>query len=132
MRIIARSFAIAAIAALLTLPAAAQGPTGKWAATVESEFGPFAFVLEFLVDAAGKMTGAMHNELIGQVPIRDGVAKGNDISFKLVFEGAPDGAITVNYTGTVKGDELALTSKVEGAPPGGGPAEMSFTAKRTQ
>jgi hypothetical protein len=87
-------------------------------------------MLEFLVDAAGKLTGAMHNEMIGQVPIRDGVAKGNDISFKLVFEGGPEGPMTVNYTGTVKGNELALTSKFEGAPPGGGPAEMSFTANR--
>ncbi len=73
-----------------------------------------------------------NNEFFGATPIKDGVVNGNDVSFKLTFAGAPDGDMTISYTGTVKGDELALTSKFEGAPPGGGPAEQSFTAKRAQ
>jgi hypothetical protein len=117
----------------LALPVLAQqGVAGRWNASVDTEFGPFAFVFEFIVDAAGKLTGAMHNELIGAAPIKDAVVNGNDVSFKLTFEGGPDGPMTISYTGTVKGDELALTSKFEGAPPGGGPAEQSFTAKRAQ
>ena len=88
---------------------------------------------EFAVDGAGKLTGTMNNEFFGATPIKDGVVNGNAISFKLTFEGAPDGgAMTINYTGTVKGDELAMTSKFQGEVPGGGPAEMSFTATRAK
>jgi hypothetical protein len=120
-------------AGFLALPALAQqGVAGRWNASVDTEFGPFAFVFEFIVDAAGKLTGAMHNELIGAAPIKDAVVDGDNLSFKLTFEGGPDGPMTISYSGTVKGDELALTSKFEGAPPGGGPAEQSFTAKRAQ
>jgi hypothetical protein len=120
-------------AGCLALPLyAQQALVGRWNASVDTEFGPFAFVFEFAVDAAGKLTGAMHNELFGATPIKDAVVSGNDVSFKLTFAGAPEGDMTISYTGTVKGDELALTSKFEGAPPGGGPAEMSFTATRAQ
>jgi hypothetical protein len=127
-----RAFFLGALATLLTLPAAAQSAAGRWAASVDTEFGPFAFVFEFAVEAAGKLTGAMHNELFGAVPIADGTIDGNDLSFKLTFEGGPDGPMTISYRGTVKGDELALTSKFEGTPPPGGSAEQSFTAKREQ
>jgi hypothetical protein len=125
-----RTFFLGALATLLTLPVAAQTAAGRWAASVDTEFGPFAFVFEFVVDAAGKLTGAMHNELFGAVPIADATIDGNDISFKLTFEGNPDGPMTLSYRGTVKGDELALTSKFEGTPPPGGSAEQTFTATR--
>ena len=123
-----------ALAATLALPVLAQqGPAGRWNASVETPQGPFAFTFELAVDAAGKLTGSMNNEFIGAIPIKEGVAKGNDVSFKLTFEGAPDGGtMTINYTGTVKGDELAMTSKFQGEVPGGGPAEMSFTATRAK
>jgi hypothetical protein len=100
-----RSFAFGTVAALLALPALAQ-------------------------DAAGKLTGVMLSDFIGSVPIKDGAIKGNELSFKLSFEGGPDGPMTVSYTGTVKGDELVMRSKFEGTPPGGGPAESTFTATR--
>ena len=117
----------------LALPILAQqGAAGRWNASIETPQGPFAFSFDFAVDAAGKLTGSMNNEFFGATPIKDGVVNGNDVSFKLTFAGAPDGDMTISYTGTVKGDELALTSKFEGAPPGGGPAEQSFTAKRAQ
>jgi hypothetical protein len=111
-----RTFFFGALATLLTLPAAAQSAVGRWDASVDTEFGPFAFVFEFIVDAAGKLTGAMHN----------------DISFKLTIEGGPEGPMTISYRGTVKGDELALTSKFEGTPPPGASAEQTLTAKRAQ
>jgi hypothetical protein len=125
-----RSFVFAAVAALLAFPSVAQDAAGKWNASVDTPNGPFAFVFEFAVDAAGKLTGSMQNEFIGSIPIKDGAIKGNELSFKLTIEGAPDGAITINYNGVVKGDELQLTSKFEGTPPGGGPAESTFTATR--
>jgi len=127
-----RTFFFGALATLLTLPAAAQSAAGRWDASVDTEFGPFAFVFEFIVDAAGKLTGAMHNELFGAIPIADGAIDGNDISFKLTIEGGPDGPMTISYRGTVKGDELALTSKFEGTPPPGASAEQTLTAKRAQ
>jgi hypothetical protein len=118
--------------AALALPLLAQqGAVGKWNASVNTDFGPFAFVFEFVVDAAGKLTGAMQNEFMGTVPIKDGVIDGNKLSFKLTFDG-PEGAMTINYTGTVNGDDLAMTSKFDGVPPGGGPAEQSFTATRAK
>jgi hypothetical protein len=124
-----RALLVTALATMLTLPAVAQSAAGRWNASVDTEFGPFAFVFEFVVDAAGKLTGAMQNELIGAIPIAEGAIKGNDISFKLTFAG-PDGSMTINYSGTVKGDELELTSKFEGTPPPGGQAETKFTATR--
>jgi hypothetical protein len=123
---------LALIVTAFALPIFAQGAAGRWNASVDTEQGPFAFVFEFVVDAAGKLTGAMHNELFGATPIKDGTLDGNKLSFKLTFDGGPAGPMTISYTGTVNGDDLAMTSKFEGEPPGGGPAEMSFTAKRAQ
>jgi len=61
-----RFFAVAAALALFALPLAAQtGVAGKWNASVDTPNGPFAFVFEFIVDAAGKLTGSMQNEFIG-------------------------------------------------------------------
>jgi len=124
--------ALAALVALVALPAAAQDAVGKWNASVDTPNGPFAMVFEFLVDAAGKLTGSMSNDFMGSTPIKDGMLNGNDLSFKLTFEGGPNGPMTISYTGTVNGDEVALVSKFEGAPPGGGPAEQTLTATRAK
>jgi hypothetical protein len=128
-----RFFVVAAALALFALPLTAQtGVAGKWNASVDSPQGPFAMVFEFVVDAAGKLTGTLQNEFIGSIPIKDGTVKGNDISFKLSIDGGPNGTMNIGYKGTVKGDELALTSKFEGEVPGGGPAEQSFKATRAK
>jgi len=123
-----RSLVLAVLAAVLTLPIAAQSVAGRWNATVDSEFGPFSFVFELLVDAAGKLAGTMHSDFF-DAPIKDATVNGSDIAFKLSID-TPDGAINLSYTGTVKGDELALTAKVEGAP--AGTPDQSFTAHRAQ
>ena len=126
-----RSLALAAVLTVLALPVAAQSVAGKWNATVDSPNGPFSFVFDLLIDAAGMLTGTMQSEFFPPIPIKEATLKGNDVAFKITFEGLPDGSsLTVNYAGTVKGDELALTSKLEGAAPGGGPTEQSFTAHR--
>jgi len=128
-----RFFVVAAALALFALPLTAQtGVAGKWNASVDSPQGPFAMVFEFVVDAAGKLTGTLQNEFIGSIPIKDGTVKGNDISFKLSIDGGPNGTMNIGYKGTVKGDDLALTSKFEGEVPGGGPAEQSFKATRAK
>jgi len=128
-----RSLALAAIVAVLTWPVAAQSLAGKWNATVDSPNGPFSFVFDLLVDAGGALTGTMQSEFFPPIPIKEATLKGNDVAFKITFEGLPDGSsLTVSYTGTVKGDELALVSKLEGAAPGGGPTEQAFTAHRSK
>ena len=128
-----RNLFVVAAFVLLALPGAAQtGAAGKWNASVDTPNGPFAMVFEFLIDAAGKLTGSLQNEFIGSIPIKDGTVNGNDISFKLSIDGGPNGAMNIGYKGTVKGDELTLTSKFEGEVPGGGPAEQSFKATRSK
>jgi hypothetical protein len=128
-----RSFLLGSIVVLLAHAATAQQPAaGKWNATVETPGGPFTLVFDFLVDAAGTLTGTMTMDFLGSIAIQEGVAKGSDVSFKLTIEGAPTGPMTIGYKGTVKGDELALTSKFEGAPPEGTQAEQSFTAQRVK
>jgi hypothetical protein len=126
-----RLFVLGVVTALLALPSVAQDVAGKWNASIDTPNGPFAFAFEFLVDAAGKLTGSMQNEFFGATPISDGVINGNEISFKLTFQGGPE-PMTVSYKGTVNGDELAITSKFEGTPPPGGQAEASFTATRAK
>ncbi|HUL81898.1 MAG TPA: hypothetical protein VL131_07145 [Gammaproteobacteria bacterium] len=129
-----RSLVLGAALALLALPVVAQtGVAGKWNASIDSPQGPFALVFEFLIDAAGKLTGSLQNDFIGSIPIKDGAIKGNDVSFKLTIniDGAP-GPMNISYTGTIKGDDLELKSTFEGAPPGGGPAEQSFVAHRAK
>jgi hypothetical protein len=122
---------VLALSAVALPMLAQQGAAGRWNASVDTPQGPFAFSFDFAVDG-GKLTGSMNNEFFSAA-VKDGVVNGNNISFKLSIEGAPDGSvITISYTGTVKGDELALTSKFEGEPPGGGPAEMMFTATRAK
>src|SRR5215471_10776356 len=128
-----RNLIIGATLALLVLPAMAQsGANGKWNASVDTPNGPITLVFEFLVDAAGKLTGSLQNEFIGSIPIKDAVIKGNDLSFKLTIDGGPNGAMNISYQGTVKGDDLELKSKFEGAPPGGGPAEQTLVAHRAK
>jgi hypothetical protein len=121
--VVLASFALAA--------GARQSAAGKWNGSVETPQGPFAFAFSFAVEG-GTLTGNMSNELMGAIPISDGTVKGNDVAFKLKIEGAPEGTMTINYTGTVAGDELKLTSKFEGTPPGGGPAEQTITMTRAK
>ena len=127
-----RALVLSILVTVFALPLAAQQAAGKWNASIDTPQGPFAFVFEFIVDAAGKLTGSMQNEFIGTAPITDGVLKGTDLSFTLKLNVGGDTPMTIKYTGTVKGDDLAMTSKFEGTPPGGGPAENSFTAHRAK
>lgn len=124
-----RHLGAAAALTLFALPAAADGPAGKWNLSVDTPQGPFALVFDFQVDG-DQLTGSMSNDFMGATPISDGVVDGNEVSFKLTIEGTPNGAMTINYDGVVDGDELTLTSRVEGGMPGGGPDEQTMTATR--
>ena len=73
-----RSFLYGVALVGLALPAIAQqGVAGKWNASIDTPNGPFALVFEFLVDAAGKLTGSMRNDFTGSLPIEDAVLSGN-------------------------------------------------------
>lgn len=128
---LSRSIAVACLVLNFAASAQQSPAAGRWNASVDTEFGPFAFVFEFLVDAAGKLTGSMQSEFF-TAPIKDAVLDGNKLSFKLTIDGGPNGPMNINYAGVVNGDELTLTSKFEGTPPGGGPAEMTLKATRAQ
>ncbi len=127
-----RALVLSILVTVFALPLAAQQAAGKWNASIDTPQGPFAFVFEFIVDAAGKLTGSMQNEFIGSIPLKDAALKGSELSFKLTIDGGPGGPMNISYKGTVKGDDLAMTSKFEGTPPGGGPAENTFTAHRAK
>jgi hypothetical protein len=126
-----RHAVLGALLAAVSTGAQADGAAGKWNGNIETPNGPFAFVFEFTVDGAN-LTGNMSNDFMGAVPISEGTIDGDDLAFKISFEGGPGGAMTVNYKGTVKGDAMTLTSSFEGAPPGGGPAVQTFTVTRAQ
>ena len=84
-----RALVLSILVTVFALPVAAQQAAGKWNASIDTPQGPFAFVFEFIVDAAGKLTGSMQNEFIGTAPITDGVLKGTDLSsLRAAFCGA--------------------------------------------
>ncbi len=126
-----RRLSLALATALIAGSAGAQEINGRWNASVDTDFGPFAIVFEFLVNAAGELTGSMSADMIGQIPIIEGMVDGDSLAFKLMIDAGPQGAMTINYKGTVEGDELELTSTMDDAPPGT-PAEQTITAKRAE
>jgi hypothetical protein len=128
-----RRFALALAATLVALPAMAAGIDGKWEAKVDSPMGSVALALEFKSEGE-KLTGTIAADMAGTpmapTPITEGVAKGDDVSFKLsvsMMEGAP--AMVISYKGKLKGDELTLTSSMD---MGQGPQESQLVAKRVK
>jgi hypothetical protein len=97
---------IVALLVLAAVPATAQGPAGKWKASINAPSGPFPLVLEFLVDR-GKVTGTVSNDFLPKFPIDEGAVKGSELSFKLRLQ-----TVTLGYSGSVAGDRLTLKTKV--------------------
>ena len=127
-----RTLVFAAMAVLLAGPAmAADGPAGKWNASIQTPQGAFDMVFDLAVDGMA-LTGTMSNDFMGATPISDGKVDGNNVSFKLSIQGGPNGPMTIDYKGMVSGDEMTLTSTFEGTPPGGGPASQTMKLTRAQ
>ncbi|HLB30141.1 MAG TPA: hypothetical protein VJN91_01320 [Gammaproteobacteria bacterium] len=124
-----RHFICAAILALTSLSISAQDAAGKWNAAIESPQGSLLMVFEFAIDG-NNLTGSMSNDFMGTTPISDGTINGNELAFKLSFQG-PNGAMTANYKATVNGDEMTMTRTMEN-PPEGSPPERTFVAKRVE
>jgi len=69
-----RALVLSILVTVFALPLAAQQAAGKWNASIDTPQGPFAFVFEFIVDAAGTEEPAA---LIERLPreLRDRVVR---------------------------------------------------------
>jgi len=106
-------FAVAAIAADVS---------GKWVAQVPGRDGQTREVtFDFKVDGS-KLTGTMSTRM-GEVPIQDGVVKGDEISFVVVLSFGGN-EVRMEYNGKVQGDEIHFTRKVADREP------QEFVARR--
>lgn len=116
--------AVAALIALASVTTYAADVTGKWTAQVPGRDGQVREqTFTFKVDGE-TLTGTVSG-MAGDVEIKDGTAKGDDIAFSVVrsFQGQE---MKFLYKGKVSGNEIKFTSTREGgdAPP------REFTAKR--
>lgn len=125
-----QQLSVAAVVALLALPAAAQNDVeGKWNASIETPQGSMEMVFNLMVEN-GELKGSLSNDF-GETPISEGMVDGNEVAFKIMIEGGPGGAMTINYKGMVEDDTLKLTSTFEGGGPQGG-GESTLTAMRAK
>src|SRR5437879_2863853 len=80
---------------------------GAWQVTVETERGSFDQSLTIQQDG-GKIKGTLSGRR-GDSPI-EGTLEGAKINFTVIRD-TPNGAMTINYTGTVDGDSMTGTFK---------------------
>jgi hypothetical protein len=110
----------------VTALARAADVSGTWTAEFDTQIGVQKYVYTFKVDGE-KLTGTVDAERMGekqaQVPMTDGIVKGDQIAFteNLTFDG---NKVAVTYTGVVMGDEIKFTRQV------GDFATETFVAKR--
>lgn len=82
----------------------AQDITGDWKGLAN---GQFEINYTFKVDGE-KLTGSSKGPDGSDSPIKDGVIKGNDLSFTIDIMGGP-----TKVTGKIKGDTITLSFKVQ-------------------
>jgi hypothetical protein len=120
-----RKFLVTTAAVIVTTMAAfASDVSGKWTAQVPGRDGQtreqtFTFKVE-----GEKLTGTVSG-MQGDIEIKDGTVKGDDIAFNVV-RSTPNGEFKMTYTGKVAGNEIKFTAKREG----GDRPPQEFTAKR--
>lgn len=106
--------------------------SGKWNMNVQTPNGPMEIAFNLKADGMN-LSGSMSNAMMGDIPISEGMAHGNEVTFKVVMQappGAPGGGMTMNFKGVIEGQNMQLTSEMEGAPAGagpGGPQTMTAT-----
>lgn len=113
----------AAAVIVTTMAALASDVSGKWTAQVPGREGQMREqTFTFKVDGE-KLTGTVSG-MQGDIEIKDGTVKGDDIAFSVVrtFQG---NEVTINYKGKVAGNEIKFTSQREG-----GDRTTEFVAKR--
>ncbi len=100
---------------------AAEDATGNWKATIDTPNGSQVQTFALKVDA-GKVTGTIGSEMLGNMQIAEGKMDGDKISFSI---NSDYGAI--RYAGTVSGDTMKLTITV-----GDGQFTFDITAARVK
>jgi len=115
---------LAAAMAVAVVSLYASDVSGKWTAQVPGRDGQTREqTFTFKVDGE-KLTGTVSG-MQGDVEIKDGTVKGDDIAFSVVrsFQG---NEVKINYKGKVAGSEIKFTSQREG----GDRPPQEFVAKR--
>lgn len=120
-------FAVAAVAALTSVPAAAQGLTGTWQLTSQTQRGPQNTTITLVQDGS-ELTGTATFSFGGRrgggggggqtIDLSNGSVDGNAFSFDLVLDFGGN-SVTLSYSGTFEGDSMEGT--IEGGRGGGRP-----------
>jgi hypothetical protein len=125
MRRISTTVAMTMAAMLVAAVAVfASDVTGKWTAQVPGRDGQTREQTFNFKVAGDKLTGTVSG-MQGDIEIKDGLVKGDEISFSVV-RSTPNGEFKMTYTGKVAGDEIKFTAKREG----GDRPPQEFTAKK--
>jgi hypothetical protein len=114
--------------ALGILPALAADATGTWKAQVPGRDGQTREQTFTLKQDGETLTGTVSTPM-GEQPISEGKASGDDISFVVVMK-MQDREIKQLYKGKVAASEIKFTREMQGGPGGGGRPPVEFTAKK--
>ena len=112
------------MAACATMPS----PAGKWQTSLDLPQGAMEIGFNFQVEG-NSLTGTTSNQFTGDIPIRDGTVKGNDLQFKVDVQ-SPGGAMVVVYDGVLENDQIRFTTSFESGAPQGVPANFEMVADR--
>jgi hypothetical protein len=117
--------AVAIAVAILAVVVQAADVTGKWTGQVPTRDGGTREATFNFKQAGEKLTGTMTGPQ-GDIELKDGVVKGDDVSFNVALSfGGND--VKLIYKGKVAGDEIKFTRTREGAD-----QTQEFTVKRAK
>jgi hypothetical protein len=101
--------------ALLTVAAAAlafgDGITGKWTGEINTPNGAMQLTIEFKADGE-TLTGTVGTQM-GEMPIKEGKVKGDELSWVTTFERDGNSMRILNKA-KVSGTEMKVVTSVEG------------------
>ena len=123
--------AVAIAVAVLAVVVQAADLTGKWTGAVPTRDGGTRDTAFNFKQDGEKLTGTMAG-MQGDVELKDGVVKGDEVSFNTVmnFNG---NEVKLVFKGKVAGDEIKFTRSTEGGAAGGaGGAPTEIVARRAR
>ena len=108
---------------LVSAPAFAASPDGKWTGMIDTPMGPVNVAFTFKADGA-MLAGSTPGPDGAETPIKSGKVDGDNISFAvdLDFGGMP---FTLEYKGVVAADQIKMTADFMGMP-------FEFVVKKAQ
>jgi hypothetical protein len=122
-----RMMAVVAVAvAILAVVVQAADVTGKWTGQVPARDGATRDATFTFKQDGEKLTGTMSGPQGGEIELKDGAVKGDDINFNVVMSFGGN-EVKLAFKGKVAGDEMKLTRSREGAP-----QSAEFTLKRAK